>query len=416
MFTRFIPPAGPARTLALSQLISTAGDGAYYVSAALFFTRIVGLTPIQMGLGLTIAGAFGLFASVPLGHVADRRGARGTAVVLTLGAGVACAAFLFARSFAPFVIAACAYMICQRGAVAARQAVLGGLVEESKRTEISAYMATAANIGFSVGAAIGGTALFFDTHEAYLTVIAMDALSFFLAALMMSRLPKVKVAPADGKKGRMLAVLQDRPYALVALINMFMLLHIPLIDVALPLWTTQYTAAPRWVLASLFLLNTVSIVLFQIRFARKVVSLEHAIRYMRHAGLVLFASCLVFAASSIGTSAWVASAVLLIAAALQAIGEMMQFPSAWEISFKLAPAGKHGQYQGLFNSGFSAAEMIGPIFLTTLVVAWGPPGWLLLGVLFVVAGFAMGPAVRWAAARQAPAPSAEAAERVVQPG
>ncbi|WP_328666334.1 hypothetical protein [Streptomyces sp. NBC_00322] len=42
------------------------------------------------------------------------------------------------------------------------------------------------------------------------------------------------------------------------------------------------------------------------------------------------------------------------------------------------------------------ARMLGPLLLTTLIVGWGAPGWLLLGAPFLVAGPAMGPAVRWA--------------------
>ncbi|MGQ0841790.1 hypothetical protein [Actinokineospora sp.] len=40
--------------------------------------------------------------------------------------------------------------------------------------------------------------------------------------------------------------------------------------------------------------------------------------------------------------------------------------------------------------------MLGPLLLTTLVLTWGTPGWLLLGALFAAAGAAMGHAVRWA--------------------
>lgn len=40
--------------------------------------------------------------------------------------------------------------------------------------------------------------------------------------------------------------------------------------------------------------------------------------------------------------------------------------------------------------------MVGPALLTTVVLGWGAVGWLLVGGLFVLAGYAMGPAVRWA--------------------
>jgi MFS family permease len=114
---------------------------------------------------------------------------------------------------------------------------------------------------------------------------------------------------------------------------------------------------------------------------------------------VLLVACLVFALSAAGDSPLVAVAVLLLAAALQALAEMMQASGSWEISFDLAPPGKHGQYQGFFGSGFTVARMLGPLLVTTLIISWGTAGWLLLGGVFLAAGAAMVPAVRTARAR-----------------
>jgi MFS family permease len=105
----------------------------------------------------------------------------------------------------------------------------------------------------------------------------------------------------------------------------------------------------------------------------------------------------VFAASGFGAPAWLAVMILLVAAALQAGAETMQASGAWEISFGLAPEGRHGQYQGFFGSGFTVARMLGPLLVTTLVLGWGTAGWLVLGAVLMAAGMAMGPAVRWAA-------------------
>ncbi|WP_254896684.1 hypothetical protein [Amycolatopsis sp. Hca4] len=69
-----------------------------------------------------------------------------------------------------------------------------------------------------------------------------------------------------------------------------------------------------------------------------------------------------------------------------------------EIGFELAPADKQGEYQGFFGSGTSVARAVGPVLLGTVVIGGGFAGWLLLGAVFLVAGWAMGPAVRWAAA------------------
>ena len=152
--------------LAIAQLANSFGDGAYYVCSALYFSRIVGLSPTQIGLGLTLGWAAGFLAGVPLGHLADRRGPRGTAVLLALATATAVASFLFVRSFAPFVAIAIVYACCQCGLQAARQALLAGLVGAAERTTVRAYLQSTLNAGLAIGAALGGLALSFDTRAA----------------------------------------------------------------------------------------------------------------------------------------------------------------------------------------------------------------------------------------------------------
>ncbi len=42
------------RVLALAQLANSVGDGAFYACSALFFIRVVGLSPAQVGIALTV--------------------------------------------------------------------------------------------------------------------------------------------------------------------------------------------------------------------------------------------------------------------------------------------------------------------------------------------------------------------------
>lgn len=386
----------PTRILALAQFSNSIGDGAFYVCSALFFARIIGLSPTQIGLGLTTGWAIGAVAGVPIGHLADRHGPKGTAILLAAVTGATVSSFLFVRSFPLFVLATCAYACCQGGLSAARQALLAGLVEPAERTRVRAHLQSTVNAGLAIGAALGGLALSLDTPLAYLTVFGVDAASFLLAAVVLRGLPAVRPTPDTGSGAPELAVLSDRPYAVITLLNTVLLLYMPLLSLIIPLWIAQRTEAPRWMVAAILVLNTLSVVMFQVRIARRATDLRSATRLVRHSGLTMFASCAVFALSGVDTSPWQAAVVLLLAAGLQVIGEMMQASGSWEISFGLAPAGRQGQYQGFFGTGTAVARMLGPLLLTTLIVTWGTPGWLLLGVLFVAAAFAMGPAVRWA--------------------
>ena len=380
----------------MAQLANSVGDGAFVVTSALFFTRVVGLSTAEVGLGLTIAWLVGFLAGVPLGNLADRRGARGTAVLLALTTATAVASFLVVRSFAGFLIAAVIYACSQTGLTAARQALLAGLVAPAERTRIRAFLQSTVNAGLAIGALLGGVALRFDSTAAYLTVFAVDALSFLIAAGLLRRVPSIATTLRVAGEPR-LAVLHDRPYAVLALINAVMLLFMPLISLVGPLWIVTRTNAPSWVVASLMIVNTLGVTFFQVRIAKSVKDLRTASRSVRYAGVAMLAACAVFATTAAGLSAPLTAVVLVIAAALLTLGEMKLASGAWEISFGLAPADKQGQYQGFFATGPAIARMLGPALLTTVVLGWGPIGWLAVGALFLGTSCATGPAVRWAA-------------------
>ncbi|UIJ61941.1 hypothetical protein LWP59_10095 [Amycolatopsis acidiphila] len=196
-----------------------------------------------------------------------------------------------------------------------------------------------------------------------------------------------------------LAVLRDRPYAVLALVNAVMLLYMPMLSLVVPLWIAHRTVVPHWLISVLLMLNTVSVALFQVRVAWRVTGPHSAARFVRYAGLALLASCAVFALSATGGPAWAAALILLGAVGLQVIGELLLASGAWEIGFGLAPEDKQGQYQGFYGAGVPVARMLGPLLLTGLVLTLGPVGWLVLGALFATAGCATMPAVRWANGR-----------------
>ncbi|MGW2015748.1 MFS transporter [Streptomyces sp. NPDC001927] len=393
------------RALLLAQLSNAIGDGAFYVTSALYFSQIVGLSAARIGIGLTLAWAVGSVAGVWLGHLADRRGPRTTAVLLALSTAAAVGSFLFIRSFVPFLVAAAVYATAQSGLAAARQALLAGLVEPAARTEVLARLQSTLNAGLAVGAGLGGLALHAGTRTAYLSVFALDAVGFLVCALLLRGLPAVAPVPPAAAGEPRLAVLRDRPYALLTLLNALMLLRLPLLSLALPLWIVQRTSAPGWIVSALFVLNTGFVMLFQVRTARKVTGLPHATRAVGRAGVVMLASCAVFAVTAVGLGPWTTVAVLVVGAALQVVAEMRHSAGSWQIGFALAPVGRIGQYQGFYGTGVPVARTLGPFLVTALLVTWGAPGWLVLGGIFLLAGAVTGPAVRWAERARAQAPA-----------
>ncbi|WP_372444893.1 MFS transporter [Streptomyces coffeae] len=324
-------------------------------------------------------------------------------MLLALATSASVASFLAIRSFWPFLVAACCYAVAQSGLGAARQALLAGLVAPGERTGVLAHVQSTVNAGLAVGAGLGGIALYSGTRCGFLTVFAVDAVSFLAGALVLRRLPAV--TPVSLARGPALAVLRDRPFTLITLLNAVLLLRMPLLSLGIPLWISEHTQAPEWLVSALFLLNTLAVAAFQVRAARGVTSMGTAVSAVRRSGWILLLSCVVFAVSAAGVPVWVVASVLLAGAVLHVVGEMLHSAGSWQIAFGLAPDGRVGEYQGFFGTGLTVARTAGPLLLTALLVTWGVPGWLLLGGLFVAASYAMGPAVRWAERSRPAAPA-----------
>ncbi|MFE1381700.1 hypothetical protein ACFW6S_22425 [Streptomyces sp. NPDC058740] len=74
---KLVPDTAPQRVIAASNLVNTMGSGLYLTAGVLYFTQAVHLPAAQVGLGLGAAGLVSLVVGIAVGHLADRREARG---------------------------------------------------------------------------------------------------------------------------------------------------------------------------------------------------------------------------------------------------------------------------------------------------------------------------------------------------
>ncbi len=372
------------------------GDGSFHVTSALFINQVVGLSAAQTGLCLTVAWTVGFLLSTPLGQLADRIGLRRSAVLwsVVVAAALLTAVATATRGAVAFTAVIALYAVGQSALGGVRQALVASLVPADDRVTVRARLHVATNAGLGVGAGLGGIALLVGTAAAYSAVFVFDAVAFLVAAALVARLPRT-ARPAAAARPLRLDVLHDRPYVVAAALNAVLYLYMPTLTVALPLFIAQRTAAPGWSIALLFVLNTLGVLLLQVRAARTVTGAASAATALRRAGLLLLASCLVLASAALTGSAAVALAVLAAGAALQVLGEVVLAAGSWHVGFALADPDRPGQWQGLYASGLPLARAVGPVLLTTLLLDWSGPGWLVLGALFAVTGALMTPVLAW---------------------
>lgn len=389
-----LPDPGPARALTYATLTGSIGRGLFVTVSVVYFNKSVGLSAVEVGLGLTIAACLGLFAGIPIGSFADRRGPRGIAVGFGLAAGAVNLGYLLVGDFAGFVVVASLVSVLGTGSQAARGALIAGSVPPEQRVRTRAYLRSVTNVGWTLGAPLAGIALGYDRREVYVGLILVAATLYVTAALLNLRVPAIKPDQAAKKASRTLA-LRDRPYVTLTALNAVMTVHFQVFNVVIPLWIVNQTNAPAWIVSVLAVLNTTFIVVLQVRFSRGSGTVRGAARAQRNAGFLLFGACVLYALAQ-DKPMWIGVAALCAGGLVHVFGELLHAAGGWGLSFDLAPAHAQGQFQGLYNTGFQFAEIVAPAALTALVLGQGMTGWLILGAAFVAAGLAVPLAARWA--------------------
>jgi dipeptide/tripeptide permease len=186
--------------------------------------------------------------------------------------------------------------------------------------------------------------------------------------------------------------------------------HRSLLAVGLPLWIVTRTSAPHSLVTLLIGMNTVLVMLLQVRFASTANGLSEAAHAVRRAGvaLLLFSALISFSAQVQG---WLTVGVLVAATVALTTGELWHSAGAWGLSLALAPQQARGRFLTVFNLGATVLDITGAVIVTFLVLPAGDAGWLALGGLLTIAGFLAVPATRWAAHEVALAPVEPAGRR-----
>jgi hypothetical protein len=387
-----IPEPGPRRPYALATFINTWGFGLVIVAMPLYFTRIVHLPAEQVGLGLTIAVTVGLVAGVPVGHLADRRGPLEVVrATLLVQCGTALA-FLFIRDFPSFVIVTIADTLAVNALTSADGSLLrrvGG--EDAPAFRASIYSIT--NLGLWLGTACCGIAIQIGTPTAYRVLLVIDALSFLVAYLILGRLQPYDPLPKPAAGPRW-GVLADRPFVVYTALAGAMNLQVFVINLLLPLWVVDNTDAPRWCVAMLLLINTILVVLLQVRIGSRVQTIRQGGLAMRRAGVIFLFSCSVIGFAA-GLPGWAALLLLVAGVCLHTFGELWHMAASFVLNLSLPPAHAQGQYEGFIGIGNGIGAAAAPVLFLGFVLGLGRPGLIGLGVYFALVGLLMPAVASW---------------------
>jgi MFS family permease len=403
-----VPPSGLPRRLATQSLFFGIGTGTFTTGSAVFFTRVVGLAPHEIGIGLSVAAAVALATAVPLSALADRWGPRRTWVVGVAGTALLFGTWPLVRGFWTFIPVIAALELVNTVGQAGRNVYLAEALEPETRVRTQAFSRSWLNVGWSLGAGLASLALAIDTRPAYLALPLANGVILAVNAVVISRLPEPPTGATASAPQRRGAVFADRPFLAVVAVNAVLLsLGTVELEVA-PLWLVTRTDAPRYWVGVLILINTVIATTMQVAMTRGAHTVDGAVRALQFGGVAAAVGCPFYYLTG-WTSGVLTMAVFVLATIALVLAEMWQSAGAWTLGAELPPPAQRGAYFGAIRMGASAEGMIAPAALIALAVTTGGWGWLVISGMFLAATVAIRPAVaryvrrRDAAARRAPA-------------
>jgi len=409
-----VPPSRNQRVYLLAALINIYGTGLIITAMTLYAIKVVHLTAARSGLALTIAGLVGLLAAMPMGRLADRHGPRDVSRLALLLLGVAAASYVFlAYSFVSYLIVAIVDGAALSSSNTASVALLrrvGGDNATTFRSQASAVL----NLGISLGVATAGAAIEINTPNAYRALFLGNALSCLIGVAVLSLLPKYEPLPGAHEESP-LAALKDKPFVAYTALSGGMYMQYLVLNLLLPVWVVFHTNAPRWSVSAFVIINTIIVVLFQVRVGKTVQTIGQGGAAFRRAGVVFLLSCSAMGLAA-GLPAWGALLLLAGAIVVHTYGELWHGSGMYALDFGLAPPHAQGQYQGLVSMGNFAGQALSPLILIGLVLSAGRLGFVLLGAWFVLLGLAAPAVARWGERTRPAAPAAEAVGAIVAEG
>ena len=360
------PDVGRHRRFVSALGIDALGGGIWMPLSMLYFLRQTDLTLVELGLVMTVAN-LAVTPFVPyVGRLVDRLGPKSVMQTGNIIQAVSFAVYPFVDSMLTVGLVIGVSTVGRTMFWGSNGPLITQITLPGEREQWFGFAQAMRNAGYGVGGLLASLALSIGTDAAYDAVVIANALSFVAAFLFMLGVtaggrPEIVPGPAGGRG----VVLRDRGYRWLVLAMFGYALTEMTLNVAMPVYFAELLGLPAWVPGAVFVINTVMIGLGQGLVVR---SMTGAVRVR----VVLLA--ITFTASSFAMfyaadalSVGVATALVLAAAVVYTIGELVAGPVLSALSAEAAPDEHRGRYMSVVQLAWNLSGAIAPLLYAALL-------------------------------------------------
>jgi MFS family permease len=345
--------------IALATLVNRAGT-MVMPFLVLFLTRDRGLAPSRAGLAIAVYGVVALVWAPLVGRVGDVWGQLRVVKASLFATTVVLLGIPLLHSYRAILCGLAVLALASEPVRTATMALVSHLAPPERRRQAFALNRLAVNLGMSIGPTVGG----FLADVSFRSLFWVDAATCLLAGLVLVvvpfRGPQRFHDPTAVPSG---SALRDRKllYALLALLPVLLVFfqHAS----TMPLFLVEGLGFRPWVFGGLFTVNTLVIVLTEVRLNTRTGHWPFA-RSLATGALLATVG---FAALAVARSLPAVVGTVLV----WTLGEMILFPSAAAYFSEISPPSRRGEYLGYYTMVFGLAFSVGPWLGTVVLENWG---------------------------------------------
>ena len=371
------PAVGRHRAFVSALAIDALGGGIWMPLSLLYFLRQTDLTLVELGLVITVAN-LGVVPFVPvIGRLVDRLGPKALMQAGNLLQGAMFALYPLCGSMLSVALVVGVSSLGRTMFWASNGPLVTQIAPPGEREVWFGFVQALRNAGYGVGGIFASVALTIGSGAAYDAVVLANAASYLVAfALMAGVETGGRPERSAVRRSGFAVVARDRGYRLLVLVIFLYALTEMTLNVTMPVYFADLLGLPGWVPGVVFVVNTVMIGLGQGLVVR---SMTGAVRARVVLVAIAFtASSFVMMLAADAFSVALATVVVLVAAVVYTVGEMVAGPVLGALSAEAAPDEHRGTYMSVVQLGWNLSSAVAPLVYATLLdrgaaAAWAGP-------------------------------------------
>ncbi|MEU4192701.1 MFS transporter [Kribbella sp. NPDC026611] len=363
--------------------IDSFGGGCAGPLLLLFFNKVADIPLGTAGLMLTIATLFSIAAPAAVGVVIDRVGPRNLVMAAQFAQGVAFTGFFFGRSLWLLFLCSLVTTTGQRVFWSAIFSLLADVADEGERDKWFGLGGMMQAGGLALGALLAGWLLAIGGDAPFLFAMALNAVTFYLAGVLLLRLHPSHHQRTHQDSGPAPLLRKDRTFLVLIAANTLLAMCTMMLGVGVPVYVTEALTVPKWLVGVLIAATSVVLATGQTLVVR------HAERRRRTdvmvvAGVTYAAWALLMALQVHISAGWVVP-VLVLATACYAFADLLHAATNNALSAAVSPVVGRGKYLSYWQYSFAFSSVLAPGFFALLFEVHHELPWVLLAGLALIA-------------------------------